>query len=114
MRNSNNQITMQHYPDTILIVADEVPCLLHNPRVENLLGHAKTYVESPKRLSGVLAELRRRGHTFHSAKDFGIEALLTAHPKRYIEWLRTGYDDWVEAGNSEVNSVPYNFGSRGY
>ena len=63
--------------------------------------------ESPSRIENVVAALERNGFAEPTpARDFGIEPVLRVHDAAYVEFLRTVFDRWREAGR-EGDVIPY-------
>ncbi|KAI9478098.1 MAG: hypothetical protein EXX96DRAFT_569576 [Benjaminiella poitrasii] len=73
--------------------------LLHNPAMELTNGDWKPYVESPERLKSIKAFVDK-SPLFELVQpfDYSTQPILDVHRDDYVEFLRTIYDDWVDAG----------------
>jgi acetoin utilization deacetylase AcuC-like enzyme len=67
---------------------------LHAPAVELHNGAFEPYAEHPGRVDAILAAL---GPT-EAPRDAGEAPLLRVHPRSYLDFLKTGYDEWRAAG----------------
>lgn len=83
-------------------------CLLHNPPHEILSGKLVPYVESPERIRLIEKSLTQSGgFTFcrDLADDIDVEKnILNIHDSKYLSYLKTAYDEWVNDGGSKVRS----------
>ena len=86
-------------------------CLLHDPPYEILSGRLVPYFESPARVECILQELRLHPTTYQisSVLEFedGLDIehhILAVHDRKYLEYLRTAYEEWVNDGGDKVLS----------
>lgn len=84
----------------------------HAGRHEMFRGRLVVSHESPVRVEHVLAELRRRplGELREPALDETslMPALKAVHEPRYLDFLRTAWDDWValDPANAAIDALP--------
>ncbi|MGX5649319.1 histone deacetylase family protein [Hydrogenophaga borbori] len=84
----------------------------HAGRQEMFRGRLVASHESPARLEHVLAELRRRplGELREPALDEAtlMPAVRAVHEPRYLDFLRTAWDDWValDPANAGLDALP--------
>ena len=72
---------------------------LHFPQGELFGGELVTPFERPSRVEFVLNELKRRGHRDISAPGaFSAKPVRTVHDAKYLKFLQTACDQWIEAG----------------
>ncbi len=72
---------------------------LHFPQGELFGGELVTPFERPSRVEFVLNELKRRGHRDISAPGaFSAKPVRAVHDAKYLKFLQTAWDQWIEAG----------------
>ncbi|GBC10192.1 hypothetical protein RclHR1_09410005 [Rhizophagus clarus] len=77
-------------------------CLKHAPKHEIISGNLIDYLESPSRLIKIKEYLDSLPiFDFVSPIDNGLDPILSVHPKDYVEYLQTAYDEWVNIGGNK-------------
>ena len=72
---------------------------LHFPQGELFGGELVTPFERPSRVEFILNELKRRGHRDINAPGaFSAKPVRTVHDAKYLKFLQTAWDQWIEAG----------------
>lgn len=67
----------------------------HHGQGEMAGGRLLPVVEQPARADVVLRAVRERAlGEVEEAEDHGLEPILTVHQKRYVDFLRTAYEEW--------------------
>jgi acetoin utilization deacetylase AcuC-like enzyme len=75
---------------------------LHAPAQELHNGGFTAFAEHPGRVDAMLAVL---GQT-EAPRDFGEAPLLRVHPAGYLEFLKTAWAEWQDAGRTG-DTIPY-------
>ncbi|MEO1404924.1 MAG: histone deacetylase family protein [Pseudomonadota bacterium] len=76
----------------------------HAPQLELQNGELVPYAEKVDRVDAIISTI---GGTL-SPKDFGLDPILAVHDKGYVEFLKTAYQDWTDAGR-KGDAFPYVF-----
>jgi len=76
----------------------------HSPSGEFFNGAMHAAAERPARVDAILGAI---GST-EQPPDRGMEPLLRAHSAAYLDFLRTAYSSWLEAGR-DGDAFPYTF-----
>ena len=76
----------------------------HSPAGEFFNGGVHPAAEHPGRVDAILEAIG----TTVAPPDLGLDPILRVHSHDYIEFLRTAYDRWREAGR-EGDAFPYTF-----
>ncbi|GET00824.1 histone deacetylase family protein [Rhizophagus clarus] len=85
-------------------------CLKHAPKHEIISGNLIDYLESPSRLIKIKEYLDSLPiFDFVSPIDNGLDPILSVHPKDYVEYLQTAYDEWVNIGGNKDGILPEAF-----
>ena len=91
---------------------------LHNPPFELFEGgQHMPYLESPDRIASILSVLRKKEWAKVIApEEFGLDPILAVHDADYVDFLRTGYDEWtrVKTNYEKVALLPATFPPRGW
>jgi acetoin utilization deacetylase AcuC-like enzyme len=81
----------------------------HQGKLEMFRGQLVPCFEVPARVDHVLSELQQRQlGTVAAPQAFDDSALLGIHSPRYLDFLRTAWDEWValDAANAERDALP--------
>ena len=80
----------------------------HHPRDEIFRGNRVPCFETPTRAMFVEQALRARGHMLRAPDVDSAPQLARIHTPRYLDFLRTAWDQWValDAGNAELQPFP--------
>jgi acetoin utilization deacetylase AcuC-like enzyme len=89
--------------------------LAHAPKEEFEAGRLSPAVEIPERVERVRAEIERRKVGPIAPPDtFGDEPILRIHDGRFVEFLRSAYDDWrTRYPGDTVEAIPSAWPARG-
>jgi acetoin utilization deacetylase AcuC-like enzyme len=87
----------------------------HAPAKEFLDGAWGDYHESPRRPRMILEAIAAGGlGEVIPPADFGLEPIRAVHADHYLEYLRTAYARWVDAGRSPDGVYPDTFFRPGF
>jgi acetoin utilization deacetylase AcuC-like enzyme len=80
----------------------------HAPQYEYFRGERVPCFENPGRANFVQQALVARGHELRAPTRDSIELIEAVHSRRYVEFLRTAWSQWValEPSNAEVQPFP--------
>ena len=80
----------------------------HAPRHEFFRGERVPCFERPARAEFVEQALRASGHMLRAPDADSAPQLARIHTPRYLDFLRTAWDQWValDAGNAELQPFP--------
>ncbi len=82
---------------------------LHSPQVEIDGGQIVECADTPERLESVLQAIAdRKVGQIISPASHSIEKILRVHDRGYVDFLKTAYQEWVDAG-FEGNAFGTNF-----
>ncbi len=88
----------------------------HNPPFELFEGGQKMpYLEGPERVERILSALKDRPWAeLLPPQEHGLEPVFAVHDPDYVQFLRTGYDEWLrqEAPQAPVVLLPATFPLR--
>jgi acetoin utilization deacetylase AcuC-like enzyme len=84
-------------------------CLRHDPAAEIWVGARTPATEVPARATAIRSTLTEAGAREVAATPHGDEALLAVHDPSLVGFLRTIWDEWVDAGLPNDRVVPYLF-----
>ncbi len=86
-------------------------CLLHEPGGEVWIGRPIAGDEVPERVLRIREVLTAAGAPTVDARPHGDEPILAVHDERLVEFLRTAWERWDEAGypgaHDQEHVVPY-------
>ena len=80
---------------------------LHCPEFEYHRGERVPCFETPSRAEIVRAELERRGHELREPTHDSSPLLPRVHSERYLEFLRTAWDQWLAADSTHAEVQPF-------
>lgn len=97
----------------------------HCPEFEFFRGRKVPCFEMPARAEFVQRALTDAGFRIEAPQVFGDEALYAVHSRRYVEFLRGAWDEWLDTGNEgdafasvwpirgmRTDHTPQNFAAR--
>jgi acetoin utilization deacetylase AcuC-like enzyme len=84
-------------------------CLRHEPAAEIWLGVRTTATEVPARAAAIRDALLAAGAHEVAVAPHPDDALLAVHDAALVEYLRTAWPSWSEAGLASDRVVPYVF-----
>jgi acetoin utilization deacetylase AcuC-like enzyme len=80
---------------------------LHNPTKEFISHNLIEYAESPDRMNIVLESLKWIDNiTVIHPDEFEFDNILKVHSLQYIEYLKTAYKNWIDAGLNDDGIMP--------
>lgn len=69
-------------------------------------GHIVAYPESPDRARALLEGARQAGAQIHASRRVDEQAFNSVHNPRYVEFLKTAYQDWAQIEGSAPELMP--------
>lgn len=83
-----------------------------NAAVELIDGKLLAPFEQPRRAEMVLTQVQAiELGTVIAPQEFGLEPILQVHDRRFVEFLQTAWDEWVQA-HGEYDALPLNWATR--
>ena len=79
----------------------------HHPRDEIFRGNRVPCFETPSRAMFVEQALRARGHVLHAPDVDSAVVLGKVHAARYLEFLRSAWDQWLALGAANADEQPF-------
>ena len=79
---------------------------LHAPADEFFRGQRVPCFENPSRARFVEQALRAAGHTLHAPDSDSASLLDQVHAPRYLDFLRTAWQQWLARRSTERVSPP--------
>ena len=80
--------------------------LLHDPELYFRRGAFIPHPEQPQRAILVRDALLAAGHEMEAPRDHGIAPVKAVHDEGYVDFLLTGWPEWVKATGTTVPAVP--------
>ena len=97
----------------------------HSPAFEFFRGRRVPCFEKPERAEFVAKALLDAGYSIEAPVEFADEALYAVHSRRYVEFLRGAWSEWLATGNEgdafasvwpirgmRTDHTPQNFAAR--